>query len=385
MTFNRQNFDDHELLCVTSLTNAAERIRLTAGQIPGSRGTTKGRQVRVNSSVLGFGLVLVAAIAGGGLAVPLKMRRNFELENIYIPATVVMMLILPLVMAAFVIPNWTEAVHAAGAAAVLKGAAFGFGWGAGSVLFGYGVTMAGMSVGFATIMGINTAVGSLLPFLVKSPFDLLTSGGRAILIGIAGCIAGVVVCGRGGFLRERQTGASAQQRGFGRALIVCVASGLLSACANLGFAFTSRVGEEAQKFGASPVFATLASWLPVFWGAAFALTLWFGSLQIKKRTWRKNFGPDAAYDWLNGVLMGVIWFVATIPYGMGAYYLGRLGTSVGWALYMAFTLLVANIFGFINREWTGASARALRTLYAGLSILIAAIVVLAIGNSMTGY
>lgn len=339
----------------------------------------------MNSSVLGFGLVLVAAIAGGGLAVPLKKRRNFELENIYIPSTVVMMLILPLVMAAFVIPNWTEAVQAAGIAIVLKGAAYGFGWGVGSIMFGYGVTMAGMSVGFATIMGVNTAVGSVLPFLIKSPADLLTSGGRAILIGIAGCIVGVVVCGRGGFLRERKADGSAQQRGFGRALLICMASGLLSACANLGFAFTSRVGEEAQQFGANPVFATLASWLPVFWGAAFALTLWFGGLQIKRGTWRKNFGPDAVYDWFNGLLMGVIWFVATIPYGMGAHYLGRLGTSVGWALYMAFTLLVANIFGFISHEWTGAPARALRTLYAGLSILIAAIVVLALGNSMTGY
>ena len=119
-----------------------------------------------------------------------------------------MMLILPFVMAAFVMPNWQEAVHAAGAGAVWTGAAFGFGWGVGAVLFGYGVTMAGMSVGFATIMGINTAVGSLLPFLVKSPADLLTSGGLVILLGIAGCVAGVVVCGRAGFLRERQTSAN---------------------------------------------------------------------------------------------------------------------------------------------------------------------------------
>ncbi len=340
----------------------------------------------MHSSALGFTLVFIAAVAGGGLAVPLKKRRKFELENIYIPATLVMMLILPFAMAAFVTPNWPEAIRAAGAGAVWKGAAYGFGWGIGSIMFGYGVTMAGMSVGFAVIMGINTAVGSLLPFLVKSPADLLTPGGMVILLGIAGCVAGVVVCGRGGFLRERNASVGGQQqRGFGRALLVCAAAGVLSACANLGFAFTSRVGEEAQRLGASPVFSTLASWLPVFWGATASLLLWFVGLQIRRGTWRNNVGPDAVYDWLNGVLMGVIWFVATIPYGMGAYYLGRLGTSVGWAVYMAFTLLVANIFGFLTREWTGAPARALRTLYAGLAVLIAAIVVLAIGNSMTGY
>lgn len=339
----------------------------------------------MHSTIVGFALVLIAAIAGGGLAVPLKKRRQFEIENIYVPCTLMMMLILPLIVAEFVMPNWLQAVHSAGAGAVWTGAAYGFGWGVGAILFGYGVTLAGMSLGFATIMGINTAVGSLLPFLVKSPADLLTPAGRVILIGIAGCVAGVVVCGRAGFLRERQLGTNGKRRGFGGALLVCLASGVLSSCANLGFTFASKVGEEAQKLGVSPVFSTLASWMPVFWGATVSLLLWFGGLQIKRGTWRKNFGPHAAHDWLMGVLMGVIWFVATIPYGMGAYYLGRLGTSVGWAVYMAFTLLVANIFGFMTREWTGAPPRALRTLYAGLSVLIAAIVALAVGNSMTGY
>jgi L-rhamnose-H+ transport protein len=241
-----------------------------------------------------------------------------------------------------------------------------------------------MSVGFAIIMGINTAVGSILPFIVNSGAQMFTSGGRVILAGIAGCVLGVAICGRAGALRERSAGAEGQPRRFGIALLVCAASGILSSCANLGFTFTSRVGDEALRLGASPVFATLASWMPVFWGATVALLLWFGGLQIRRGTWRKNFGPHAAHDWMMGVLMGAIWFVATIPYGMGAYYLGRLGTSVGWAVNIAFSLVVANIFGFLTREWTGAPKRSLRTLYSGLTVLIAAIVLLAVGSSMTG-
>lgn len=336
------------------------------------------------ATVFGFALVFVAAIAGGALAVPLKKRRAFELENIYIPSTLVMMLILPTLMAALVVPRWTEAIRLAGAPTVLAGVAYGCGWGIGAILFGYGVTMAGMSVGFAAIMGINTAVGSLLPFLVKSPADLVTPGGLVILAGIAGCVAGVAVCGRAGLLRERAAAAGPAPRAFGLALFICALSGVLSACANLGFAFTSRVGDQAQRLGASPVFSTLASWIPVFWGAALSLLLWFGGLQIKRGTWRKNAGPHAIYDWTMGVVMGVIWFLATIPYGMGAHYLGRLGTSVGWAVNIAASLLVANLFGFLTREWTGAPAPIRRTLYSGLVILIAAIALLAVGSSMIG-
>jgi len=338
----------------------------------------------MHSPVLGFALVVIAAIAGGGLAVPLKKRRTFELENIYIPCTLVMMLALPLAMAAFVLPHWTDAVRAASAGTVWAGAAYGFGWGCGSILFGYGVTLAGMSVGFGIIMGINTALGSILPLIVMSRADLMTSGGGVILAGIAGCVVGVAICGIAGALREREAQSSGEQRRYGPALVVCVVSGVLSSCANLGFAFTSRIGDEALKLGAKPVFATLASWMPVFWGATAALLVWFGGLQLRRGTWRKNVGPHAKHDWLMGVLMGVIWFVATIPYGMGAYYLGRLGTTVGWAVYMAFTLLVANIFGFMTGEWASAPQRARKTLYAGLSVLVAAIVILAAGNSMAG-
>jgi L-rhamnose-H+ transport protein len=338
----------------------------------------------MHAPALGFLLVFVAAISGGALAVPLKKRRSFELENIYIPSTLVMMLVLPLSMAAFVLPHWTDALRAAGSGTVWAGAAYGFGWGIGAILFGYGVTLAGMSVGFAIIMGINTAVGSILPFIVKSRAQMMTTGGGVILAGIAGCVIGVAICGRAGALRERGAPVDGKPRRFGLAVLVCAASGVLSSCANLGFSFTSRVGDEATRLGASPVFATLASWMPVFWGATVALLLWFGGLQLRRGTWRRNVGPDAAFDWMNGVLMGAIWFVATIPYGMGAYYLGRLGTSVGWAVNIAFSLVVANVFGFLTGEWTGAAEGARRTLYAGLSILIAAIVLLAAGSTMTG-
>lgn len=94
----------------------------------------------------GFALVFITVLSGGVLAVPLKKRGQFELENIYIPSALVMMLVLAMVVAALFMPNWPEAVHAAGAQAVWAGAACGFGWGVGSILFGYDVTMAGRSV-----------------------------------------------------------------------------------------------------------------------------------------------------------------------------------------------------------------------------------------------
>ncbi|MGC8550937.1 MAG: L-rhamnose/proton symporter RhaT [Acidobacteriaceae bacterium] len=338
----------------------------------------------LQSLSLGFALVFVAAAAGGALALPLKKRRTFELENIYIPSTFAMMIALPILMALLVLPHSIELIGTADLGVMLAGAAYGFGWGIGAILFGYGVTLAGMSVGFAIIMGINTAVGSVLPFVATSRAQLFTPGGAIILMGIAGCVIGVGFCGRAGALRGAKEETSKQPRRFGIAVLICVASGVLSACANLGFTFTNKLSIEAVQLGARPVFSTLASWLPVFWGASVSLLLWFGALQIKRGTWRKNVGPDAPHDWAMGFLMGAIWFLATIPYGMGAYYLGQLGTSAGWALNIAFSLLVANAFGFTTGEWIGAPPQSRRVLYSGLGILVVAIALLAAGTALTG-
>jgi L-rhamnose-H+ transport protein len=67
---------------------------------------------------------------------------------------------------------------------------------------------------------------------------------------------------------------------------------------------------------------------------------------------------------------------------MGAYYLGRLGTTVGWVFNIAFSLLVANAVGFMTKEWKGAPKTSVKTLFLGLGILVLAMVVLAYGNSM---
>jgi len=249
-------------------------------------------------------------------------------------------------------------------------------------------------------MGINTAVGSMLPFLAESRESLFRPSGTYILVGVAGCILGVVICSIAGRMRDRKTesraidsdassgnpgsfsAATPQWRKFSLGLILCIASGVMSACANLGFAFTSQVGASAVRMGASPVIAGLGSWMLVYWGGFAATFLWFGGRQLRTGSWRKNFGEGSLHDFRLAVVMGVLWFLAMVPYGMGAYFLGRLGTSAGWGISIAASLVVANLLGFFTGEWKSAPASARKLLFAGLAILIAAMASLAQGNSL---
>jgi hypothetical protein len=67
---------------------------------------------------------------------------------------------------------------------------------------------------------------------------------------------------------------------------------------------------------------------------------------------------------------------------LGTFYLGRLGTTVGWVVNIAFSLVVANLLGFITGEWRSASVVAKKTLGLGLAIVTMAVLILAYANSL---
>jgi L-rhamnose-H+ transport protein len=352
----------------------------------------------MNGMAIGFALILFSAVCGGIFAVPIKLKRRYELENLYVVAAFVTMIALPLLLAPFFLPHWTRAIAEVGPTVVWRGLGFGFAWGMGATTFGYGISMVGLSLGYAVIMGINTAVGSMLPFVVQSHESLFRPSGTYILLGVAGCVLGVVICSIAGRMRDQKNSAPAvasssddtvsqyesksPRRKFVLGLILCIFSGVMSACANLGFTFTFQVGVAAVRLGASPWIAGLGSWMLVYWGGFAATLLWFGGQQLRKGTWRKNFGDGAFHDFRLAIVMGVLWFLAMIPYGMGAYYLGKLGTSAGWGISIAASLVVANALGFFTGEWKNAPATARRVLFTGLVVLMVAMAFLAKGNSL---
>ncbi len=354
----------------------------------------------------GFGLIFFAAVAGGAFAVPLKMQRRYQWENTWMLGFLFALVIIPFTVVTIFFPLWPSAVKAAGIGTLITAMAFGFLWGCGALSFAVGITATGLSIGYAVIMGVSTAVGSVIPMLRK--WDAIPAPARVVvLIGIALCVAGVAICGKAGAVRERLTtsqspagtgpggsgpagfgkaaSGSAASRAFLIGLSWCLLSGFLSACANLGFDFADRVALEAQRLGAGSLAASIGRWLPLYWGGYTAIFLGSAYTMLKKGTWRNFIAPAAGRDFVLAIVLGCCHFLAQIPYGMGAYFLGGLGTTVGWAVNIASSLMVANVFGFITGEWKNAPPGSVRTLYGGLAVLVLAMVVLAYGNSLAAH
>jgi L-rhamnose-H+ transport protein len=320
-------------------------------------------------------------------------------ENTVVVAHLFAMLIIPLVVAQLVLPGWPSVIAALpGIAAGAMG--FGFGWGLGAVTFAFGIATLGLGLGFGIIMGLNTAVGSMIPMIRRwEEIDPIVK--VIVLIGILVCIVGVAVCARAGALRERAreaeseadvaneavtsgapAGAMPPLKRFMIGLGWCVLSGVLSAFANLGFDYAEPIGNRLAELGADPRLATLSRWLSLYWGGYLAVLLTQGTPLLTKGTWKHFFGPGARRDFGLAVMMGALHFLAQIPYGMGTWYLGTLGTTIGWVINIASSLIVANLLGFLTGEWRKAPRVAIHTLYAGLAILVIAGIILAYGNSL---
>lgn len=326
------------------------------------------------SLLLGFSLILVSAVASGVFGIALRRRRVFSVELMWLIIFLTGYLLLPHAIVMLALPGWDAALTRAGFASLAPGIGFGLGWGVASLLFAHGIAMLGVSLGYAIIMGLIIAVGSSLP-LLRHWSEVADSTRVAAVAGIALCLVGVALCGRAGMLRER-AGSQTRARRCGLGLALCVLSGVLSASANLGFEFSEPI---TRAFGPQthPVLASIARWLPVYWGGSFVVLV-FSVVQVsRRREWALLVAPGARRELGWSLVAAALLVLGLLPYGMGAHLMGSAGTSVGFAVNTAGSLLVANVMGLWLGEWRQAPTISRAWLRAGLLTLIAAVIVLA--------
>jgi L-rhamnose-H+ transport protein len=191
-------------------------------------------------------------------------------------------------------------------------------------------------------------------------------------------LAGVAVCSFAGKWKEAGAPRGAYSRGVG----LCVLSGLLSSCGNLGFVFGSEIIDKAQAMGAPARLAPNAVWA-LLTLALFLCNAGYALILLRKNRTSALFAKrGTARYFAFGLLMGVMWMGGFVLYGPGSRALGDLGPSLGWAILMSTMVIAANLLGLLTGEWTDAPAAARRKLAAGILLLLLAIVGLGYGNGL---
>ena len=135
------------------------------------------------SLLIGFVLVLLAALLQGTFVLPMTLVRQWSWEHTWATFSLLGMLVFNWIITLLLVPN-IFAVYAASPARDLEVLAlFGLGWGVGAILFGLGMDRLGMALGYPIIMGLIASLGALIPLLLFFPHSLLTPKGLVLLAG----------------------------------------------------------------------------------------------------------------------------------------------------------------------------------------------------------
>ncbi len=340
---------------------------------------------------LGFSMIFIAAVSGGAFGLQYTVMRKYTVENASLLSLFMATIVVPLIAANLLLPGWSHAIAQVGWTTNLIVFAFGFGWGLGAITYAFAFNFLGMALAAAIIKGLTIAIGSGVP-LVRNWQQISPDAKTFTLIGIMVLLVGTALSGRAGILRERQLqptprGSGAPPRKaskFTLGFLLSLFSGVLSAFVNLGYDFGNGLEAAMQQLAGTELTwkATLIRWLPMYWGGISALVLLMGGRMLRNGAWRNYFAPGSGRDLAVASSMGTVHFFAQIPYGVGAFYLGTLGTSIGWGANIGMALIVAASIGFLTGEWKGVNRRTLNLLLVGIGVLMVALVILAYANSL---
>jgi L-rhamnose-H+ transport protein len=341
---------------------------------------------------VGLLLVVLAGAMNAAYVLPTKSTPKWTFENTWLVYSVVAMLGLSWAIAIWTVPALGAVYARAGIGAVGMAFLFGLIWGLANVLFGMGIYWIGMSLTFPICIGLSTALGSLVPMAMQ-PGSFCTAGGATIALGVGVLLAGVVVCALAGIRKDAQVQAAAAlqeadgspslPRRLPMGLAIVVLAGFCDPCLNYAFSFGDRIKEEAVAGGAAEVVASDAIWALALSGSFVVNAMYCAVLLTRNGTWSRFRAKGTGHYWFLAALMGVIWMLSITLYGRGASMMGRLGGSVGWAMFYCVIIIGSMLLGIVSREWVEGRGRPLRTLYAAMAVLTAAGVILGYGNSLT--
>jgi L-rhamnose-H+ transport protein len=351
------------------------------------------------SALVGFLITLVAGTGVGVSMWPLKWARTWKWENFWFAYAIFSLIIVPFVLAFSVLPHLGHVYSSLGTRDLLIPFLLGLLWGFAQLGAGICVSHLGLAIGSSVLNGIGAAVGTIIPLVSLHSEQAFQTGGILILAGIAMMLCGVYCCGWSGYLREneaRDRGAGAgfakkevamrQSSYSGSAYLVvigiAVASGILASLTNIALAYSGTITRAVQLEGGRSYWAPFAVWPIVFLGGSIANVGYAMYLMTKNGTWSRL--TSGLNEPLYPLMAACLWMGGIALYSSGTTFLGSLGVSVGFAVFMISMILSGQFAAILTGEWKLISPRTYTVSIAGVALLVVAVVVIGLSHYVGG-
>ncbi len=312
----------------------------------------------------------------------MKKIKTWQWENTWIIYTFWATIILPVILAVFTIPSLFKVYTSVPLKVIALVFLFGAGWGVANIGYGLGLKLVGLALGTAIILGMNNAIGSILPLILFHSEDFLELKGITISIAVVVMIFGVIICSIAGAKRDKalktnaKTDIMIEKGSFLKGLVVCIIAGVFGAMFNFALIAGRPIEEQALLNGASKLNAANATWCISLLGGFIVTLVYVIYLFRKNGSFSLFIKNRAKINWVYATSMGIMWFCGVALFGMGVMNLGKLGPSIGWPVIQSMAVVSGNVWGIVTGEWKDSGKKPLQIMLVGLLFLFIGIIII---------
>lgn len=338
----------------------------------------------------GFLLVLFAGLASGIAASPVKlMRGGFAFEHWGLVSAIAGFFLSPLVLLWILCPDPLAAISSIPARPLVLGNLLSALWGIANVICWICFEKVGFCLTGGILSSVAIPLGIVIPMMLKGSGafsdapDPLSLSGIVVILGAAITVYAVILVAKAGFGKEGETGSRGKTKGFAASLLLIVLAGFLSL--GISFSFVYTQGEIAPALARSGVperahsvvirILTLA-------GGAIVNLLFPLFLLVRNKSWGRFLCRESPRNILLSVPVGCSLLLSFALAGEGMVALGPLGASVGFGVVQAMQIIASQAVGFIAGEWRGVERRHVHTMIKAVIALLAAILIISLGQAL---
>lgn len=343
--------------------------------------------------IIGLILVTLAGLGTGTVAWTMKIIKDLHFEQFMFFYMLSALLLCPWIIAVINVPNLGEVIKSVGFKPLFISNLLSICWATANILYMVSVIRIGAALSGAILSALGMSVGIMAPMVLKGSGlfhnapDVMSKVGIFLILGLVVVIIGVILVIKAGFGREKilskdkntEKGASGS---FVKGLMLIIPAGILSSGLSLAFVYSQGPIIEAVKLqGAGEITANFSVWALGIFGGAIISIAYPAYMMMRKKTWNLLFARKN--EVLYGLIGGVQLILSIVFMGRGMVLLGILGASIGFGIQQSMQVVGNQLVGFVSGEWKGVYGKPRKVMYAAIVIILSAVVIFALSNTMT--
>ena len=348
---------------------------------------------------LGIALHALGGIAAATCYISQKGAKKWSWQTYWIVFCVVAWFLMPLGISTLTVPDLASVLREAPRDVAVKVFLYGSLYGFGGMAFALAIRCIGFSMTYGMAIGISAVFGTVVPQVLDGTLisNFQKPGGLLVLTAFILSMVGVAICGRAGFLKERELAAKGgDNTGFDmkKGIWLVVLAGILSGVFGVGAAAGSPIDDIASQHGAMAGFAGYPKYIFLTGGTLLTNLIWWLTVCVRSGTLREfievpggsspedldKVGADdevkalyatgrLAFYYLMSVIGGMLWFIQFIFYELGHANMGNF-KFISWGIHMAMLVFFSFVVGLVFREWHNCKRQTIGVLVSGLLIMV---------------